>query len=102
MARILVLHNKPSHQGAFNKYYFERHVPIANRIPGLRTNTVGKGDPIALTGTAPYLVAELGFHLIVDLQAAHASPDGEATAADVANFAHAGAAMLIPERVSYR
>jgi uncharacterized protein (TIGR02118 family) len=59
MALILVLYNKPSSTEAFNKYYFEKHVPIANTIPGLRSMTISNGEPVALSGTAPYLIAEL-------------------------------------------
>jgi uncharacterized protein (TIGR02118 family) len=102
MARILVLYNKPSNPEAFNKYYFEKHVTIAKRIPGLRTMTVSEGDPIALPGTAPHLIAELGFDSMADLQAAMASPEGMATAGDLANFADAGATLLTREPISHR
>ena len=42
---------------------------------------------MALAGAAPHLIAELEFDTMADLQAGMASPEGHATAADVANFA---------------
>jgi uncharacterized protein (TIGR02118 family) len=99
MAQVLVLYNKPADPEAFNKYYFETHLPIAKRIPGLRSFTVSEGVPVAVSGTspAPHLIAELGFDSMEDLHAAWASKEGMATAGDLANFADAGATVLIFE-----
>jgi uncharacterized protein (TIGR02118 family) len=40
-----------------------------------------------MAGTAPHLVAELEFDTMADLQAGMASPEGQAAAADLQNFA---------------
>jgi uncharacterized protein (TIGR02118 family) len=44
-----------------------------------------------------YLVAILGFDSMSAIQAAMASPQGQATAADLANFAGAGVDLMISE-----
>jgi uncharacterized protein (TIGR02118 family) len=49
----------------------------------------------ALAGSAPYLVAILNFDSMADLSAALASPEGQAAAADLPNFASGGATLLI-------
>ena len=49
----------------------------------------------ALAGNAPHLVAILDFDSMADLSAALASPDGQAAAADVLNFASGGVTLLI-------
>jgi len=49
----------------------------------------------ALAGIAPHLVAILNFDSLADLNAALASPEGQAAAADLSNFASAGATLLI-------
>ena len=49
----------------------------------------------ALAGTAPHLVAVLEFDSMADISAALASPEGQATAADLPNFASGGATLLI-------
>ena len=95
MAQILVLYNTPADPAAFvDKYYFETHIPIASKVPGLKSYLVNKGSILAIAGQAPYLVAELGFDSLDDLQKALASPEGQATAADLGNFAQAGATIL--------
>jgi uncharacterized protein (TIGR02118 family) len=94
MAQILVLYNSPADPAAFDKYYFEAHAPIARKIPGLRGMHFSKTPPMAIMGSAPHLVVRLDFDSMADLQAALMSPEGQATAADLGNFAHAGATVL--------
>jgi len=96
MAQVLVLYNRPADPAAFDRYYHEKHVPIAKKIPGLRSYAVSNSPVQALAGAAPYLVAVLTFDSMVDIQTALASPEGQAAAADLPNFATGGvAAMLV-------
>jgi uncharacterized protein (TIGR02118 family) len=95
MTRLLVLYHQPADPSAFDRYYFETHVPLAKKIPGLRSYFVNSAAPhLVAGGPLPYLVAELEFDSMADLQAAMGSPEGQATAADLANFAHTGATIL--------
>jgi len=95
MARILVLYNQPPDPAVFDKYYFGTHVPIAKTIPGLRSYTVNAGSPVQFSpGQAPYLIAELEFDSMADVQKAFASAEGQATAADLGNFAQAGVTII--------
>jgi uncharacterized protein (TIGR02118 family) len=97
-AQLLVLYNQPTDPGAFEAYYFGTHVPIAKRIPKLRKYTVNRGQLAAAAGEPPYfLVAILEFDSMADLQAAFASPEGQAAAGDVPNFATGGVTMLMYE-----
>ncbi len=100
MARVLVLYNQPADKAAFDAYYHQKHIPLAKTLPGLRGMTLSAGAPVAIAGTAPYLVAELTFDSLADVQAALSSPEGQATAADVANYAHSGATILIVDMQS--
>jgi len=43
MARVLVMYKTPKDAQAFDKYYFETHVPIAKKLPGLRKYEVSRG-----------------------------------------------------------
>ena len=95
MTQVLVLYHPPADTAAFDHYYHHTHVPIARQIPGLRSYTISSGAVQALTGSAPYLVAILGFDSIAAVQSALASPEGQATAADLQNFATGGATLLI-------
>ena len=95
MAQVLVLYNTPADLVAFDHYYQQTHIPIAKKIPKLRSYTVNSGPVQALSGSAPYLVAVLTFDSMADVQAALASPEGQAAAGDLPNFASGGATLLI-------
>ncbi len=39
MASLIVMYRTPKDAAAFDKYYFEKHVPLGKKIPGLQKNT---------------------------------------------------------------
>ena len=97
-AHVLVLYNQPADTAAFEAYYFGTHVPIAKRIPNLRKYTVNRGQLASTSGAPPFfLIAILEFENLADVQAAFASPEGQAAAADVGTFATGGATILTYE-----
>lgn len=97
MAKILVLYNTPSDAAAFDSYYRSTHTPIAKKLPGLISYTISAQTPRAIAGEAPHLVAELEFASMDAIEAALASPEGQATAADLGNFAQTGATIVLLE-----
>jgi uncharacterized protein (TIGR02118 family) len=91
MAQLLVMYKTPNDAAAFDKYYFEKHVPVAKRIPGLRKYEVSKGPVATPAGPSGYrLVAILDFDDLAAIQGAFASVEGQAAVADVQNFATGG------------
>ena len=98
MARLVVMYKTPKQAGAFDKYYFETHVPIAKRIPGLRKYEVSHGPVVTPAGPSGFhLIATLHFDDLAAIQAAFASAEGQAAAADVQTFATGGTDMLLFE-----
>ena len=97
MAQLLVLYNTPADHAAFDRYYQQTHIPLARKIPGLRSYVISNGPVQAVAGIAPHLIAILHFDSLADLSAALASPEGQAAAADLSNFASAGATLLIQD-----
>ena len=96
MASLVVLYKTPKDAAAFDKHYFEKHVPIAKKIPGLRKYEVSKGPVMTPAGfSGIHLVATLQFDDVAAIQAAFASPQGQAAGADVQTFATGGADMLL-------
>jgi uncharacterized protein (TIGR02118 family) len=97
MAQLLALYHQPADPAAFDRYYFDTHVPLAKKIPGLRSYVVNDGPVNAVAGSpAPYSIAELSFDSMADLQSALSSAEGqEAAAADLSNFAQAGVTLLV-------
>jgi uncharacterized protein (TIGR02118 family) len=98
MARLVVMYATPKDPGAFDKYYFETHVPIAKRLPGLRKYEVSRGPVGTPAGPSRFhLIATLHFDDMEAVAQAFASPQGQAAAADVATFATAGVEMIFFE-----
>ena len=98
MARLIALYKTPKDPAAFDRYYFATHAPLAKKIPGLRKYEVSQGGVQAPGGASGYhLVATLHFDGVAAIQAALASPEGQATAGDLGNFADGGVELLIFE-----
>ena len=96
MARLVVMYKAPKDPAAFDRYYFETHVGIAKKIPGMKKYEVSQGPVMTPAGpSAIHLVATLHFDDVAAIQRAFASPEGQAAAADVQTFATGGAEMLI-------
>jgi uncharacterized protein (TIGR02118 family) len=96
MAQLVVMYKTPRDAAAFDKYYADKHVPIAKKIPGLRKFEVSKGPVATPAGPSGYhLVATLTFDSLAAIQSALGSAEGQAAAADVQNFATGGADMFI-------
>jgi uncharacterized protein (TIGR02118 family) len=100
MVKLVVLYNQPDDPAAFDAHYFNKHVPLVEQIPGLMRNEVAKGvgDPFG-GPSAYYLIAELHFESADALQSAMGTQEGQATAADLGNFAQAGATLFIADIV---
>ena len=96
MAKLVVLYKKPADAAAFDDYYFNKHVPLAHKIPGLKRYEVNSAPITSPGGTSPYhLIATLEFDSMGALQQALGSSEGTAAAGDLANFAQAGVEMLM-------
>jgi uncharacterized protein (TIGR02118 family) len=92
LADLVVLYKTPTDPAAFDKYYFDHHIPLAKKLPGLRKYTVSKGPIATPGGPSPlHLIATLTFDSVAAIGAAFASPEGKAAAADVPKFATGGA-----------
>jgi uncharacterized protein (TIGR02118 family) len=96
MADLVVMYKTPKDTAAFDKHYFETHVPIAKKLPGLRKYQVSQGPVATPMGPSAFrLIATLTFDNLAAIQAAFASPEGKAAAADVQAFATGGADMIL-------
>ncbi|MBV8106002.1 MAG: EthD family reductase [Hyphomicrobiales bacterium] len=96
MALLIAVYKTPKNAAAFNDYYFSKHVPLAKTVPGLRGYQVSDGavglpvDPGAI-----HLVAMLEFDNVEAIGKALASPEGQATAGDLGNFADGGVDLIV-------
>jgi uncharacterized protein (TIGR02118 family) len=100
MIRLSVYYNPPADPDAFVAHYETTHVPLASKMPGLRSYVWGKSLATPTGEPATYFVtAELTFDDMEALGTATGSPEGEAAVADMANFAAAGAVTIISESI---
>ncbi|HEV2896531.1 MAG TPA: EthD family reductase [Pseudaminobacter sp.] len=98
MAKLVVLYKTPKDAAAFDNYYSSTHIPLARKIPGLRSYDISDGAVASPAGpSGVHLVATLTFGSMADLQRGLASPEGQAAAGDLANFADGGADLLMFE-----
>jgi len=98
MAKLFAIYQQPKDSAAFDSYYFGTHVPLAKTIPGLKSYEVTRGDVMGMAGKhGVYLVAILEFESMEAIGAAMSSAQGQATAADLANFASAGVDVMMGE-----
>ena len=75
-----------------DKHYSSVHIPLAKKIPGLEKYDISTGEvgaPARPSGIHP--VATLHFDSLDAIKAGVASPQGQAAAGDLANFADGGA-----------
>lgn len=96
MARLVVMYKTPKDAAAFDKYYFETHIPIAKKVPGLTKYEVSQGPVVTPAGPSGlHLIATLHFDDLAAIQRAFASAEGQAAAADVQTFATGGVDMFL-------
>ncbi|HEX4107976.1 MAG TPA: EthD family reductase [Solirubrobacteraceae bacterium] len=95
MIKVIVLYGHPESPDAFEDYYNGTHMPIAGTMKNVAIEAykvIGTPD-----GSTPpyYRIAELSFESPEQMQATLGSPEGQATVADIPNFATGGATVLI-------
>jgi uncharacterized protein (TIGR02118 family) len=85
--KIVVLYPPQPDPDAFKSYYVKTHIPLARKLPGLLALRYSF-EVQGVGGAAPYFcVFEAEFNDGAALGAAMGSPEGQAVAADVPNFA---------------
>ena len=88
MAGMVVIYKTPADVKAFEKHYFETHIPLAKQMPGLRKYEVSRGPVTVIAGSPDvYMIGTLHFDDLDAMRAAFASPEGRACAADRQNYA---------------
>mgnify|MGYP000265034054 CR=1 FL=1 len=96
MPKIIVLYGHPKDAEAFEKYYTEKHLPLAATMEGVARLELTKihGTPDGQKGDY-YRMAELYFTSIEQMQETMSSPEGQATVNDLSNFATGGVNVMI-------
>jgi uncharacterized protein (TIGR02118 family) len=85
MHRVTIQYDVPQDPDAFDKRYFEQHVPLVAPIPGLCSFTWSKPRPLGGEQSV-YLVAQLDFEGAEALERALASSQMRVAGADAAQL----------------
>jgi uncharacterized protein (TIGR02118 family) len=82
MARMVVIYRTPKNVESFDRHYFEIHVPLAKKIPGLRKYEVSDGPIATPVGTSNvHRIGTLHFDDLAAIEKAFASAEGQAAGA---------------------
>jgi uncharacterized protein (TIGR02118 family) len=82
-ARMVVIYRTPKNIEAFDRHYFETHVPLAKKIPGLRRYELSDGPVVTPLGNPDvYRIGTVHFDDLAAIKHAFASPEGQAAGAD--------------------
>ena len=88
MAQMIVIYRTPKNVEAFDRHYFEIHVPLAKKIPGLRKYEVSEGPIATPLGTSNvHRIGTLYFDNLAAIETAFGSAEGRAAGTDRRLFA---------------
>lgn len=82
MARMTVIYHTPKDIAFFERHYFQVHIPLAKKLPGLINYEINDGQIHSTTGHKSFRVANLYFESMEAMQNAFKSAIGQACSAD--------------------
>jgi len=96
MIKLTLLYRHPGDTQAFEHYYANKHLPLAEKMQGvarLESTKLGPGPD----GSTPeyYRMAERYFSNETQLQTTLGSPEGQAATGDLSNFSTGGVTTLV-------
>ena len=98
MIKATLLYGHPVDALAFEKYYYETHLPLSSKMQNVSKVDLTKFVSDTTGGKpAYYRMAEVHFPDQATMQQTMASPEGQAAVADLANFATGGVTVMIGE-----
>lgn len=101
MIKVIAMFKQPEDQAAFDEHYFNVHVPLTEKIPGLKKIEVTKikgmitGDP-----SKYYLLTEMYYEDMDSMKAALRTDEAKASGKDAFKFAGELIEMYIGEEVN--
>jgi uncharacterized protein (TIGR02118 family) len=97
MVKLIALYKKPADVKAFEEHYFGTHLPLADKIPGLKKVELSRVTGSPMGDSDYHLMAELYFENMDALKAGMSSPEGKASGKDVMSFAKDIVYMMFAE-----
>ncbi|TAK11866.1 MAG: EthD family reductase [Anaerolineae bacterium] len=85
--KVVAIYAAPKDAEAFEKAYFETHVPLIKKVPGLLDIQVVKLTRVVVGKRAPYMLATMTFADKEARKAGMSSPEMAAAGANLDGFA---------------
>ncbi|MCL4540473.1 MAG: EthD family reductase [Bacteroidetes bacterium] len=87
MVKLVALFKKPTDPTSFEEHYENVHLPLINKMPGMKRIEISKVTGAPMTQPQFYRMAEMYFDDQNALNTAIVSPEGMASAKDLMGFA---------------
>lgn len=95
--KLIALYAKPDDVEAFNTAYFDTHVPLIEKVPGLQSMHVSKHVRTITSGKAPFMITEMRFADKESLVAALNSPEMAAAGENLDSFTKGRYTLMMAE-----
>lgn len=98
MSKLVALYKQPADPAAFDKTYFDTHLPLIEKVPGLQKTRITRFTR-SLVGDGYYLMAEMYFADEAALKAAMKSPEMAAAGENLDSFAKGLYGLMFAEDI---
>lgn len=92
--KLVALYKQPPDPAAFDDAYFNTHLPLIEKVPGIRKTQITRFTRTIAGGEGFYLMAEMHFEDEAALKAAMRSPEMAAAGENLNSFAE-GLSILL-------
>ena len=99
MVKLVALYRKPADVQAFDRAYFETHIPLVNQIPGLQRVEISRMIGAPRGEPDFYLMCEMYFPDQVTMDRAMASPENAAAGKNLMGFARGLVSFMFAQEV---
>ena len=97
MVKLIALYKKPANVDAFEQHYAQVHIPLVEKIPGIR-KTEWTRFLASPQGEAPYyMMYEMYFDSMESYQAAMKSEENRIAGQDLLSFARDSVTLMVAE-----
>jgi uncharacterized protein (TIGR02118 family) len=97
MVKLIALYKKPANVDAFEQHYAQVHIPLVEKIPGIR-KTEWTRFLASPQGEAPYyMMYEMYFDSMEAYQAAMKSEENKIAGQDLLSFAKDSVTLMVAE-----
>ena len=86
MIKYVALYRPPGDSAEFDRHYFDTHVPIFNKTPGLIRAEIARVTRTMVGEPAYYLMAELYFESVETMKAAFKSAEWQESGRNLADW----------------